>query len=111
MFKFLRRSKNPLDGLSEEKAELAEQAFRAGVIQMRDLAVQNCPVDTGALRSSVASFPIDTGEEGKYQLGSNMEYAVYVHDGTSKEPAQPFIQYSIDQLEDAVARMVMEAIK
>lgn len=111
MLKLVGRQAVDLSNLSEEQAEKAANAFMAVVIQMRNLAVQNCPTDTGALRASVASFPVETGTPGIYQLGSNMEYAQYVHDGTSKLPARPFISYAIDQLEDQLDQAISDAIR
>lgn len=111
MIKLVGKQTVDFSAMSEEQAEKAENAFKAVVIQMRNLAVQNCPSDTGALRASVASFPIETGMPGAYQLGSNMEYAGYVHDGTSKMPARPFIAYAVDQLEDQIDQAIADAIR
>lgn len=99
-----------LNQLTANQVNEANKAFKAVVIQMRNLAVQNCPVDTGALKSSVASFPVENGADGECQLGSNMDYADFVHDGTHKMPARPFIQYAIDQLEPQLEQAVFDAI-
>lgn len=110
LFRFSRVGQDPLQQLTQNQIDEANRAFKAVVIQMRNLAVQNCPVDTGALKSSVASFPVETGANGECQLGSDKDYSIYVHDGTSKIPARPFIQYAIDQLEDQIDQAVFDAI-
>lgn len=45
-------------------------------------AKQDCPVDLGILRASVTSETEVTGEEIIGRIGSNLEYAPYVHNGT-----------------------------
>lgn len=48
-----------------------------------------CPVDTGRLRNSI-THTIDGGDS-KAVIGTNVEYARYVHNGTSRSKAQPFL--------------------
>ena len=45
-------------------------------------AKQNCPVDIGILRASIASETEVTASEIVGRIGSNEEYAPYVHNGT-----------------------------
>ena len=45
-------------------------------------ARKNCPVDQGELRASIASETEATEEEVIGRIGSNLEYAPYVHNGT-----------------------------
>ena len=45
-------------------------------------AKQDCPVDQGILRASITSETEVTGEEIAGRIGSNLEYAPYVHNGT-----------------------------
>ena len=70
-------------------------------------------VDTGRLRSSITyatstehssgSSPSETGDyallatpdENSVYIGTNVEYAPYIEQGTSKHPAYPFIQPAI----------------
>lgn len=45
-------------------------------------AKKNCPVDNGALRASITS-EVSVDESGiTGRIGSNLEYAPYVHEGT-----------------------------
>lgn len=45
-------------------------------------AKQNCPVDIGILRASITSKTEVTASEIVGRIGSNEEYAPYVHNGT-----------------------------
>ena len=81
----------------------------------------NQAVDTGRLRASI-SFVTAEGDKGtgaspvanskgsdtldgkaeknSVYIGSNVEYAEYVHDGTHKMNARPFLRASIDDKRD-----------
>lgn len=101
---------NPLQEIKDNIEEV-EKAFKAVVIQMRNVAVSNVPVDTGDLKASVASHPVETNESNVFQLGSNLEYASFIHDGTHKIPARPFLDHAIDQLESEIANIIADALK
>lgn len=47
-----------------------------------NLARQKCPVDNGTLRASLHKEPVTIGGEPAYRIGSPLEYAIYVHEGT-----------------------------
>jgi hypothetical protein len=54
-------------------------------------AKRGCPVDTGRLRSSIR-YAIFTDSEGVYaQVGSDVEYALFVHEGVRGRPGRPFL--------------------
>jgi hypothetical protein len=60
-------------------------------------AKAHCPVDTGRLRSSITwRIEVDSGGVVGF-VGTNVEYAVYVHEGTIYMAARPFL---VDGLED-----------
>lgn len=61
-------------------------------------AVENCPVDTGRLRSSIrwAMIKDERGVVGI--VGSDVEYAGYVEDGTKRMAGRHFLR---DALEEA----------
>lgn len=55
-------------------------------------AKELCPVDTGRLRSSIR-FSLGVDEVGRFgQVGTDVEYAIYVHEGTSRMAARPFLR-------------------
>ncbi|WP_050607262.1 HK97-gp10 family putative phage morphogenesis protein [Clostridium niameyense] len=54
-----------------------------------------CPVETGILRRSVG---YRTNKEDAYVVvGTNVDYSPYVHNGTSRQKAQPFLKDAIMQ--------------
>ena len=55
----------------------------------------DCPVDTGNLRNSLTN---KVHNESDYvEIGSNVEYAKYVHNGTRRMRARPFITDAAEQ--------------
>jgi len=54
----------------------------------------NCPVDTGALRNSIQTR-IESDE--KATIGTPLEYAPYVHDGTSRMEGRAFLTQAADE--------------
>ena len=83
-------------------------------------------VDTGRLRASISfitetesgdsgmsvpsSAPKDKlsgkAEKNTVIVGSNVEYAEYVHNGTSRMAARPFLREGIDQTKDKMEEQV-----
>lgn len=74
---------------------------RAGMLVEAD-AKRNCPVDTGRLRASITTSPV---EEHTVTIGTNTEYAPYVELGTCKMSAQPFLQPALDMNKQAILNM------
>ena len=88
-------------------------------------------VDTGRLRASISFItPTQSGDsgmavpEGKPKdklsgnadknmvvVGSNVEYAEYVHNGTSKMAARPFLREGIDRTKDKMQEQVTKIFK
>lgn len=89
-------------------------------------------VDTGRLRASI-SFITASGEKGDggyiapnskqndkvsgeapenaVVVGSNVEYAEFVHNGTSKMAGRPFLREGIEQTKDDMQRQVEKIFK
>ena len=93
-------------------------------------------VDTGRLRASI-SYILSDGEKGDSGLttsnqqagdklsgkadkdsvfvGSNVEYAIYVHEGTgsgdSEIPARPFLRLGIDNMKEQAQEMAERVLK
>lgn len=73
-------------------AEIRSQLTGPGGAVARDLLrrgqrVQNearrlCPVDEGRLRASITTEVRGSGEALLVRVGSNLQYAIYVHEGT-----------------------------
>lgn len=60
------------------------------------------PVDTGRLKASLKKEELtntDTLSKKKYRVGSDVEYANYVEQGTTKMAAQPYLTPQIENTE------------
>ncbi len=69
--------------------------------QVRGLARSTyVPVDKGKLRASIELEMRDEGGPVAY-VGSNVEYAVYVHQGTRRTRSRPFL---LQALNDVMSR-------
>jgi len=59
-------------------------------------AKRRCPVDTGRLRSSIR-WAVFTDAQGLFaQVGTDVEYALFVERGTRYMEARPFLQPALD---------------
>ena len=89
-------------------------------------------VDTGRLRASI-SYILPDGEQGSKEddsenqhagdklsgkadkdsvfVGSNVEYAIYVHEGAKKMPARPFLRLGIDNMKEDAEEMAERVLK
>jgi HK97 gp10 family phage protein len=89
-------------GLSFTTADIVEGAL---VIAIQ--AENNCPVDTGFLRSTV--FVQESGEE--VQIGFEAPYASYVEFGTYKMAAQPYLRPAFDEVELEALKAIVESVE
>lgn len=86
------------------------RALEAIGIQAEGDAKALCPVDTGRLRNSI-THTIDASDNTAV-IGTNVEYASYVHNGTSRTKAQPFLTDAVTQNADtyrAIAKKMLES--
>jgi HK97 gp10 family phage protein len=82
------------------KDEAVNRALEAIGIQAEGnakLELENTPrrIDTGNLRNSI-SYSVQSNEEAVY-IGTNVEYAPYVHDGTIKMAANRFLKNAAER--------------
>lgn len=83
-----------LKRMVEENAAVALEAVGLAV---EAHAKVNCPVDTGNLRNSITH----TVDENTAYIGTNVEYAPYVHEGTDHMPPRRFLKNALmDNLEE-----------
>ena len=91
-----------IEGLNELKANLRrypqisapeiEKAIKKSVNEIEKNAKPRTPVDTGRLRGSYRT------NFGKFrgEIGPNTNYALYVHEGTRKMKARPYLRQGVD---------------
>ena len=66
--------------------------------QVQNKARANCPVDTGNLRGSITHEIAQDGEGLSARVGTNVPYAVYVHEGTSRMAGRPFLRDALNSV-------------
>lgn len=112
---------NHFDKSSDEIMDVAKKKLTNKTMQITKKAKQNITamgaVDTGRLRDSIMSKETsDSGSWGSYEreVGTNVEYANYVHDGTRYMMARPFLQQAFDSetadFEKELADYVVKAL-
>jgi HK97 gp10 family phage protein len=69
-------------------------------------AENNCPVDTGYLRSTV--FVQENGDD--VEIGFEAPYASYVEFGTYKMAAQPFLRPAFDEAELQALSAIVDSV-
>lgn len=101
-------------GMSKLKAQLEAVGLAFTVDDLAEgalvIAVEaenNCPVDTGFLRSTV--FVTKNGNE--VEVGFEAPYASYVEFGTYKMAAQPFLRPALDNAELAALSAVVDSVQ
>ena len=75
---FARSVDSAMDQMIQDMREKMDRACLAVESEAR----KNCPVDQGPLKASITSETEITEEEVIGRVGSNLEYAPYVHNGT-----------------------------
>ena len=66
-------------------------------------AKARCPVDTGRLRGSINWRLVMEGGTLTAIIGTNVEYAIYVHEGTRFMAGRPFLREGLAQATGAGA--------
>lgn len=72
--------------------------------------LENTPrrIDTGNLRNSI-SHAVDKGEQAVY-VGTNVEYALYVHEGTSKMAPNRYLKNAVERNKEQINQMIKNAL-
>ena len=85
------------------------RALEAIGIEAQNDAKAIAPVDTGRLKNSV-THSIDMGGSWAV-IGTDVEYAKYVHLGTSRQRAQPFLTDAVTQNAEKYRGIVEDAYR
>lgn len=93
-----RINQSALAALAAPGASVYRDMLRRG-IRVQNGARRRVNVDTGRLRSSInVEGPVVRGGGAGVRVGTNVEYAIYVHEGTRRMRGNPFLR---DALADA----------
>ena len=73
--------------------------------------LENTPrrIDTGNLRNSITHEVVDA-EEAVY-VGTNVEYGIYVHEGTSKMAPNRFLKNAVERNKEQITDYIKNALK
>jgi HK97 gp10 family phage protein len=83
----LRRALNNIDKYSKEVQDGVAKQIAKSTLTIESNAKRNAPVDTGRLRSSIASEITRT----RGGVGVGVKYATFIEFGTYKMAAKPFL--------------------
>ena len=86
----------------EIQEELEESAY-----EIEKESKRLCPVDTGYLRSSIGTEVSDL----EVNIGTDVYYAGYVHDGTYRMEARPFLDSAADTVLEDIEDRIADAIE
>ena len=87
--KFEDNSKQVLSAVNRQ----IEVALTGIGMQCETYAKQLCPVDTGRLRNSLTHEP--NSQLKNVTIGTTVEYAPFVEQGTSRQKAQPYLRPAV----------------
>lgn len=94
------------DLFGERKDKAILRALEKIGLTAEGYAKQEVPVDTGRLRNSITHQVIN--DEKATIIGTNVEYAIYVELGTSRQKAQPYLlpaaENHVDQYRDILKK-------
>lgn len=97
--------------ISKDVENELEQALMTGGLRVERDAKIKVPVDTGRLRSSIATRLTAEGDSRYVEVGTNVKYAPYVEYGTSKQPAQPFLYPAFAENKQKIFNDIAKAFK
>lgn len=102
-----------LKDMDEEASDVLSAAAKAGgEIALKD-AVQNCPVDTGALRDSITMVinkVSDKRADVKIDFDKKLYYGVFVELGANGREPKPFLRNSVDNNQDSINKAIVESV-
>ncbi len=109
-----------LQNVSKNIMPEIKAAMRQACLGVEREAKNNCtpgrspypkaPFDTGTLRRSITSKVEESGNAVKGKVGTNVDYALYVHEGTSRMEARPFLLDAVMARKDATEQILRSAI-
>src|SRR5438034_2258318 len=82
---------------------IAQGFAEAGQSMVSEMQTQ-CPVDTGALQSSIA---VSEASSQSLVIEAGEDYAIYVEMGTAYMAAQPFFFPVVDQYKTQIPQMIL----
>ena len=110
-----------LQNISRTMVPAIEKGMADATMNIEGKAKENCtpgsspyykaPHITGTLRRSISSKVEQRGNEVKGMVGTGVDYAIDVHDGSSKMPPRPFILDAITEKQTETIDFLSDAVK
>lgn len=110
--KFTQNNLKELEGALPPAIEKALEA--CGLFaesEAKTLLTEQKAVDTGNLRNSVTYAVESNGKRGTMAVGTNVEYASYVENGTYKMRARPYVRPSISEHEAEYREIIKQNLQ
>ena len=85
---------------------IARSLKRIGLIVERN-AKPVTPVKTGNLKRSITSVPL---EWNRVAVGTKVDYALYVHEGTRRMRGRPYLRQGLERSRDQINREIDRAL-
>ena len=93
--------------VNQIKGAISEALERSGQL-VENEAARECPVDTGRLQNSITH---EVEGHKKVVIGTNVEYAGYVENGTSKMRARPYLRKALTNKQSKIADIFKEELE
>lgn len=98
-----------LDNVLRALDEAEQRALTAVGEFCRSESQVRSPVRTGALRDS-NDYKVDAREK-VVRIGNNIEYGIFVHEGTSRQHAQPWLENSVMENVGRIKSLISEMLR
>lgn len=98
-----------VESISAEVEDTAKRVVSNTALQIESDAKRLTPVDTGTLRRSINTSIENSGMTGI--VSTNIEYAIHVEFGTSRQTAQPYMTPAYAQNKDKYAEDMKAALR
>ena len=97
--------------LTEEVTQALRLAIHKALVRIglecESYAKDLCPVDTGRLRNSIIFYT----EDDTVTIGTDVEYAQHVEEGTSRQKAQPYLRPAVEDHLDQYQAIAEDELK
>ena len=102
-------TKEAIDGMNSAVAKALE-AIGLQAESYAKLELENDPrrIDTGTLRNSISHAPMD---DQKIAIGTNVEYGIYVHEGTDRMAPNRFLRNAVEKHADEYKQIAETMMK
>lgn len=92
----VRINRSVVRSLTSAGGPIGRQLYQTG-LRVQSRAKRNCPVDTGRLRSSIqTTAPFFENGMPTVSVGTNVNYAIFVHNGTRYMRGRPFLTDALE---------------